>query len=281
SGAAPYTFSGSQIRGTSGGEIEMTSSVSSSQTFLPSLQIQSLGGTFMLSNDASSSAAIFNYAGQIAGIASSGSPVPATLVLAGANTANNTVSGNISDNGSEATSITKNGGGTWALTNLNSYSGATTVNAGTLELSGNGDFSSSTSRIAIDGGIFAIDNTANVITRHTGAGVSLNGGALNFISGSGGGGGAVNQVFAGNLDDAAGGVINLTPNNSSATILTATSLSRSNNEGTLFVTGTNLGAAPGPNTTNLVTTAAGSFAAPIGGGGAAGTNEVSIEAFAV
>lgn len=58
-----------------------------------------------------------------------------TLQLGG--TADGIVTGNITDNGgANIVSVTKNGNGTWELRGTNSYTGATTVSAGRLALSG-------------------------------------------------------------------------------------------------------------------------------------------------
>jgi fibronectin-binding autotransporter adhesin len=55
------------------------------------------------------------------------------LTLTGTNTAANTLNPIISDHlGIYATSLTKSGAGKWVLAGLNTYTGGTTVNAGTL-----------------------------------------------------------------------------------------------------------------------------------------------------
>jgi fibronectin-binding autotransporter adhesin len=57
-----------------------------------------------------------------------------TLTLTGSNTGNNTLGATISDGAGGPTSITKTGPGTWVLSALNTYSGPTTITAGTLRL---------------------------------------------------------------------------------------------------------------------------------------------------
>ncbi|EDY17462.1 autotransporter-associated beta strand repeat protein [Chthoniobacter flavus Ellin428] len=59
-----------------------------------------------------------------------------TLTLTGSNTGANTLAAKIADSGSGVTTLVKNGGGTWALTNAtSSYTGTTTINSGTLSIS--------------------------------------------------------------------------------------------------------------------------------------------------
>jgi len=87
-----------------------------------------------------------------------------TLILAGANTGNNTLAAGIANNGTGAVSVTKSGGGKWVLSGSNTYTGNTTVDAGTLDLA-------STSSMK-----FVIGATSDVNNRITGAGaVSLAG----------------------------------------------------------------------------------------------------------
>jgi autotransporter-associated beta strand protein len=71
------------------------------------------------------------------------------LTLTGTNAGNNTLAAVIGDN-SGATSLTKNGIGTWVLSAADTYTGATTINAGTLSLDNN---NATTARLASTSGI--------------------------------------------------------------------------------------------------------------------------------
>ena len=57
-----------------------------------------------------------------------------TLTLNGSNPGGNSIAGILTDNGSGVLAITKDGPGLWILSGANSYSGPTTVMAGTLRL---------------------------------------------------------------------------------------------------------------------------------------------------
>ena len=77
----------------------------------------------------------------------------AFLALQGAG--NGIISGNISEQGGNATSIVKRDGGTWTLTGTNSHQGATTIEAGTLSLGATGSISNTTG-IEVKSGAFLV-----------------------------------------------------------------------------------------------------------------------------
>jgi len=61
-----------------------------------------------------------------------------TINLGGSNTGDNTFSAVIANNGSGVVTLNKSGAGTWVLTANNTYTGVTTINAGTLKITGSG-----------------------------------------------------------------------------------------------------------------------------------------------
>jgi len=88
----------------------------------------------------------------LAGAINSGSTAR-TLVLSGASTGANKITGPIS-NGTQPNSLTKSGSGSWELSGSNTYTGATTVSSGKLTLSG-----SLTSAVTATTGTFATAGT--------------------------------------------------------------------------------------------------------------------------
>ena len=72
------------------------------------------------------------------------------LILAGTNENANTLAGQWVNNTGAAATLTKNGSGTWVLTNSNSYTGITNVNVGKLFI--NGSQSSATGNVNVSAG---------------------------------------------------------------------------------------------------------------------------------
>lgn len=142
------------------------------------------------------------------GIAASGSytfgALDRTLTLSGTNSGINTIAGVLSNSASKTLGVTKSGSGRWILSGTNTYTGATTITAGTLVLSTAG-----TNNIA----------SSTTITVQSEAHLDVTGVSSGFTLASGqtiGGGGTV----VGNL-----------------TVATASTLSPGNSPGTLTQTG--------------------------------------------
>ena len=109
--------------------------------------------------DASGSGAIhFTNSG---GLSHSSSNQSRTLNLTGANQDDNSMAFALANNGTGQLSVTKNGTGKWILSGANTYTGATTVNAGTLVIQGT---ISNSSVVTVQGGGEFRYNSATVRT---------------------------------------------------------------------------------------------------------------------
>lgn len=88
-----------------------------------------------------------------------------TLVLSGTNTNANTLAASLGETGTAISSLVKNDAGTWVLTSPNhSYTGATTINGGTLRVTGS--IASSSEVIVNNGATFdaAANQTVKLLT---------------------------------------------------------------------------------------------------------------------
>jgi autotransporter-associated beta strand protein len=105
-----------------------------------------------------------------------------TLTLQGSNTGANSI-GKIVNSGSGATAVVKAQGGSWKLTGANTYTGGTTINAGTLEISGSvvGGVTNNGGTLKLDSNS-ALASTASVSLSSAGS-VSLNFSGVQPITG--------------------------------------------------------------------------------------------------
>jgi autotransporter-associated beta strand protein len=188
--------------------------------------------------------------------------------------ANATLNGIVSGSGALSHTV----GSTLALTAANTYTGSTSQTFGTISVSGASGTIATSSGYDITGTL-ALDNsgannnnrisdTAAITSR--GATLTLNGNATAATPTS---------EAAGALNLASGTTtVTVTPNAANPASLNFADINRLNNS-TLFVRGTNLGAAPANGVAQITSTA--SPGTLIGGGGAAGSTNISILPWAV
>lgn len=164
------------------------------------------------------------------------------------------------------------------LTNTNTYTGATITSSSSvslLTLNGNGSIATSSS-YDIAGTLNLDSSTTNNSNRLSDtAGITMRGATLTLT----GNAAAATAETAGALTLGNGiNTITVTPNAAQSASLNFSGITRSNNS-TLFVRGTNLGAAAGAGVAQI--TSATSPGTLIGGGGAAGSTNISILPWAV
>jgi len=141
-----------------------------------------------------------NYTAAVGSLAGSGTVTLGNGTLtAGGDNSSTTFSGAI---GGAGGGFTKAGNGTLILSGTNTYTGATTVNAGTLQLGANNVLSSSTA-VTISGGTFDVNSRTQTISSLAGASGSLSiaaGGVLT-VSSNASFGGSVTVTGAGSILD--------------------------------------------------------------------------------
>lgn len=195
-----------------------------------------------------------------------GATRPLTITGAGNTTINSVI-------GTTTGTLTKTGNGILTLTEANTYSGATAVNAGQVILSGNGTATSTSFSVA-GGAKLTLDNSAtNQLNRIANA-LTLTGGEFEMIGNSA----ANSSESIGTLTLTSGySTVTVTPNVSFNTQITFASFSRTAGAGVLF-RGVNLGAntvsSLTANNSNIIFTAAPTLTGV--GGALSGTTTVNI-----
>jgi autotransporter-associated beta strand protein len=111
------------------------------------------------------------------------------LNLTGTNTGANTLSPVIGNNGTGAVSLAKSGVGAWTLNALNTYSGGTTVNQGTLTVDATTNTNaalSGTTAVSVSGSgsVFHLLSSTNTTAAGTGTVTLINPGASVSIDGA-------------------------------------------------------------------------------------------------
>ncbi|MBU1808108.1 MAG: autotransporter domain-containing protein [Candidatus Omnitrophica bacterium] len=111
-----------------GGGITVNNTVVQTQTIAANVLLSAAGANGTFTNNGANDAFLLNVTGNV-----TGNTVAGTLTLQGSDTGNNTVSGVIAD-GAAALAVTKAEAGTWILSGANTYTGATAINAGVLNI---------------------------------------------------------------------------------------------------------------------------------------------------
>lgn len=179
-------------------------------------------------------------------------------------------SGTVSGILAGAIAVVKNTNNTVTLTGANTISSTTTINAGTLTLSGSGSAVSTTITVNT-GGTLTLDNSATAVASRLGdlLALTMNDGNFNFIGNSA----AASSETTGALTLSTGhNIITVTPGTGGSTTMTFASFARTAGAIGLF-RGTNFGSAAGANVSTLIFTAA---PALIGAAGAEGTTTMSV-----
>lgn len=210
-------------------------------------------------------------------VTNSGATFPATLTAGGDNSS--TIFSGTIQNGNSTLSLTKEGIGVFTLSGTNTYTGATTINAGTLALTGNGSIAPSSVNVANAGSIFDISGTTSgagiaSLSGVAGGSVNLGGKTLTLSNASG--------TFDGAIGGAGGGLA-LTAGSETLTGSNSYTGPTTINGGTLLVNGSiapsaafvnSGGTLAGTGTVGNVTVHAGGILAP-GPTGAPGSLAIS------
>ena len=169
--------------GTSSGIFQQSTG---NNTINSALRLNSGNTTFHFTN---SSTGLLTIGGAVTGTATTDNATQ-SIMIGASNTGGITLSGVIADVAGSATkvalTVNSSGTGVTTLTGANTYTGDTTINSGTLTLSGNATGTVlNTSGITLNGGILQLTNTstANVTNRvNDSATITSNGGRINFAN---------------------------------------------------------------------------------------------------
>ncbi|MEI6336467.1 MAG: autotransporter-associated beta strand repeat-containing protein, partial [Methylococcaceae bacterium] len=195
-GALALTNGGTiQSLSTNGGHIDTVSS---------DIALQGNNGTAAFTSNATSEFSVMHISGGVTGVSTSGNTT--TLTLNGANAGNNgdvnpssnEISGVIGNGaGGGKLAVTKDGTGSWVLSNANTYTGETKINTGELTVRGAGTLGNGAGGVTVNSGAALmlgefggspIEDVANAITvagtGTTGLGAIINLGGNNNISGT-------------------------------------------------------------------------------------------------
>jgi autotransporter-associated beta strand protein len=171
------TTGGSSLLLTSGGTVQTTSTVVNAETVNAPLVLE---GSYSLTSGATSTTATLTFGGGFTPGPTTGTT---TLTLNGGNTGTNTITGVLADHGAGLLAVSKSGAGDWVLSGANTYSGGTTVSAGTLEFDTAPTLNNSTS-LHVNGGTLRFKVTSGTASVGTGVTANVASGATLELAGS-------------------------------------------------------------------------------------------------
>lgn len=227
SASNPITFFGRSTSATDG-----IRSVSGNNTLTGTIALGTGGGLGYIQSETGSILTL-GTTGSTAITTHSSAPSGRTVVLQGAGTG--IVAGKIANlDGTKTMALTKNGSGTWTLSDANTYTGATNVNQGTLTVDTAGTLGAATGALAVGNNNTTADGTNTILNLSTSADTvkgSLSGAILlpttgtNTATINNGGSGrnfTVNQTAAGTYAGVIAGAGHFTLGSGSTNTLTLT-----------------------------------------------------------
>ena len=176
---------GNSLLLSNGGSIQMLSTLTGTnviETVNAPLVIEGAGGAYLFANNSASGSGAGSGTLVFGGAITGGTTGATVLSLAGSNTNANTISGAISNGSATTVALAKSGAGTWVLSGANTYTGSTSVTAGTLKLDFNAagapssNIINSSSALALGGGTLQISGNSSSASSQTFNGVTLSAG---------------------------------------------------------------------------------------------------------
>ncbi len=184
-----------------------------------------------------------------------------------------TFAGSLQDNGIGVLALTISVSSAQTLTGVNSYSGATSVNSGTLALSGGGSSLNSAFTVS-NGSTLLLDNSSTLNTNRISdtANFRLSRGTVRLVGNSGA---STTETLGALALGNGAGTVSVNPDVAQSAVLTFASLDArgASNTGTVLFQGANLGAPAGPGVATVRFNAAPTLT---GGNGLPGSTTVSI-----
>ena len=182
------TVGGSAFLLTSGGAITANGTANSENVNAPLVlenAASTASGTYTFESDTPGANRVFTFGGTVTGVATTGGTTILTLTGTSAPTAGNPVNGVIADgSGGGNLALVKNGTGTWLLGGANTYTGGTTVSAGTLRTTSTAASTTpfGTGTITLAGGTLAFGGSSFNFTSP----LAVTAGTTSFVSTKGG-----------------------------------------------------------------------------------------------